>query len=102
MMPPPPVLHRALSLPLLLLLAVPLVGAQLVPPGWTVVLKTDGDETFQYNSPYWTTADVLDEASDPEAPGCVSAVTRQKPRCLSPLAPRPALTPNGRAAFRGP
>ena len=74
MMPPPPVLHRALSLPLLLLLAVPLVGAQLVPPGWTVVLKTDGDETFQYNSPYWTTADVLDEASDPEAPGCVSAV----------------------------
>ena len=70
----------------------------------TVVLKTDGDETFQYNSPYWTTADVLDEASDPEAPGCVSAVTRQKPRCLSLLAPRPAsaLTLNGRAAFRGP
>jgi hypothetical protein len=57
---------RCVSLGLL----VQLARAQVVPPGWSVVLKTNGDETFQYSSPYWTdTTTVLDEASDPEAPG---------------------------------
>ena len=51
-------------------LVLQLAQAQLVPPGWSVVLKTNGDETFQYNSPYWTDiTTVLDETSDPETPG---------------------------------
>lgn len=38
--------------------------------GWTVILKTNGDDTFQYDSSYWTsTANVLNEDSDPYAPG---------------------------------
>jgi len=52
------------------LLVLPGATAQLVPPGWTVILKTDGDDTFQYASPYWTdTASVLAETTDPEAAG---------------------------------
>lgn len=40
-------------------------AAPKVPAGWTVVLKTNGDDTFQYNSPYWTdTATVLNEDQD--------------------------------------
>ena len=41
-----------------------------VPAGWTVVLKTTGDDTFQYSSPYWTDpTTVLNEDTDPSAPG---------------------------------
>ena len=54
----------------LVLLQGQLARSQAVPPGWRVVLKTNGDDTFQYSSPYWTdTTTVLDDSSDPEAPG---------------------------------
>ena len=41
-----------------------------VPPGWTVVMKTNGDDTFQYSSPYWTDATtVLHETTHPSTAG---------------------------------
>ena len=56
--------------PLQLLLLAGSAAAQAVPGGWTVVLKSNGDDTFQYASPLWTDAStVLDASSDPEAPG---------------------------------
>ena len=37
----------------------------LVPAGWTVVLKSNGDETMQYSAPYWTdTTTVLNDDQD--------------------------------------
>ena len=56
--------------PLQLLLLAGSAAAQAVPGGWTVVLKSNGDDTFQYASPLWTDAStVLDASSDPAAPG---------------------------------
>ena len=41
-----------------------------VPDGFTVVLKTNGDDTFQYSSPLWTDrSTVLNEGSDPSSAG---------------------------------
>ena len=40
-------------------------GAEL----WVVVLKTDGDATFAYSSSYWSDDALLNEHSDPLAPG---------------------------------
>jgi hypothetical protein len=41
-----------------------------VPPGWTVVLKTDGDDTFQYSSPHWAdSTSVLNPTTHPSQPG---------------------------------
>ena len=46
------------------------VARPRVPAGWTVVLKTNGDDTMQYNSPYWTDpSTVLNEDTDPAASG---------------------------------
>ena len=36
---------------------------------WTVVLKSDGDETFQYSSPLWGSDELLDPGSDVNSPG---------------------------------
>jgi hypothetical protein len=43
-------------------------AADCVPPGWTVVLKTNGDDVFQYNSPHWTdSTTVLNPTTHPSA-----------------------------------
>ena len=39
------------------------------PAEWHTVLKTSGDETFAYSSPYWSNDELLNEHSDPTAPG---------------------------------
>lgn len=45
-------------------------AADCVPPGWTVVMKTNGDDTFQYSSPLWTDAStVLHETTHPSTAG---------------------------------
>ena len=41
-----------------------------IPEGWSVVLKTDGDGTFAYDSPHWgSSTTVLNSHTDPLAPG---------------------------------
>jgi len=54
------------------------LGSQRSPPGeaagdgaelWVVVLKTDGDATFGYSSSYWSDDALLNEHSEPLAPG---------------------------------
>jgi Ca2+-binding EF-hand superfamily protein len=40
-----------------------------VPPGWTVVLKSDGDATFAYDAPMWTDTSVFNVDSDPTQAG---------------------------------
>ena len=38
--------------------------------GWTIILKTNGDDTFQYDSSYWTnSASTLNDDSDPSQVG---------------------------------
>ena len=45
-------------------------AAARVPAGWTVVLKTNGDDTFAYAADYWTDASTtLNENADPAAVG---------------------------------
>ena len=46
-----------------------LTAATLVPDGWAVVLKTNGDTTFSYSSPYWWDDQTLHPDSNPTEPG---------------------------------
>ena len=37
-----------------------------IPAGWTVVMKTAGDDTWEYSSPLWTDdTSVLNDDTDP-------------------------------------
>ena len=45
-------------------------SAPFIPEGWSVVLKTDGDPTFAYDSEHWTSSiTVLNPHDEPTAPG---------------------------------
>eukprot|EP01043_Picozoa_sp_COSAG02_P005369 COSAG02_NODE_145_length_34010_cov_7.359696_2_plen_917_part_00 len=46
------------------------IDTSSVPYGWTVILKTNGDPTFQYSSPLWSdTESVYNPTSEPHRPG---------------------------------
>merc|ERR1711871_985537 len=38
-------------------------------PGWKLALKSNGDSTFGFSSAYWENTNLLNEGSDPLAPG---------------------------------